>query len=54
MTNNRQPDGVPPGWQEVFLAQLRETRNVSAATQTGRRATDIAAMLRGDVCQEGE
>ena len=24
------------------------------AAQTGRRATDIAAMLRGDVCPEGE
>ncbi len=33
MTTHRQPDGVPPGWQEVFLAQLRETGNVSAAAR---------------------
>ena len=64
MTNHRKPDGAPPALQEAFLAQLRETGNVSAAvmrgdldaaaealdsrwaTQTGRRATDIAAMLR--------
>jgi hypothetical protein len=33
MTNHRQPDGAPPGWQEAFLAQLRETGNVSAAAR---------------------
>jgi hypothetical protein len=33
MTTHRQPDGAPPGWQEVFLAQLRETGNVSAAAR---------------------
>ncbi len=33
MTNHRQPDGVPPGWQEAFLKHLRETGNVSAAAR---------------------
>ena len=33
MTSHRQPDGAPPGWQEAFLAQLRETGNVSAAAR---------------------
>ena len=33
MTNHRQPDGAPPGWQEAFLGHLRETGNVSAAAR---------------------
>jgi hypothetical protein len=33
MTSHSQPDGTPPGWQEAFLAQLRETGNVSAAAR---------------------
>ena len=33
MTSHRQPDGAPPGWQEAFLVQLRETGNVSAAAR---------------------
>lgn len=33
MTNHSQPDGTPPGWQEAFLAHLRETGNVSAAAR---------------------
>ena len=33
MTNHRKPDGAPPGLQEAFLAQLRETGNVSAAAR---------------------
>lgn len=33
MPTQRQPDGAPPGWQEAFLAQLRETGNVSAAAR---------------------
>ena len=33
MTNHRQPEGTPPGWQEAFLAHLRETGNVSAAAR---------------------
>lgn len=33
MTDHQQPDGTPPGWQQAFLAQLRETGNVSAAAR---------------------
>lgn len=33
MTDHHQPDGTPPGWQQAFLAQLRETGNVSAAAR---------------------
>jgi len=33
MTNHHQPDGAPPGWQEVFLVHLRNTGNVSAAAR---------------------
>ena len=60
MTHHRQPDGAPPGWQEGFLTRLRaavrrsdwdeaaaEALDSRWAAQTGRRANDIAAMLRG-------
>lgn len=33
MTTHREPEGAPPGWQEAFLALLRETGNVSAAAR---------------------
>ena len=33
MTDHRQPDAAPPGWQEAFLDHLRATGNVSAAAR---------------------
>ncbi|MEC7236857.1 MAG: hypothetical protein VXW17_02435, partial [Pseudomonadota bacterium] len=62
MTHPRQPDGSPPGWREVFLAQLRETGNVSAAARAagtcrsrcyeGRRRDPAFAAAWADALEE--